>query len=182
MSFVYALAVAHILATVGDIIGAWSRVRFSWLNASWMLFAFLAVFVWWVNLWDLRSQTVWTMGLVAIFFAMASILYLEVRLVCARIPGEGAVDLVAFHKEAGRKYMAGFAVLAGFTELLNVFYWQRSDYAFVTRDPIDWAVFIQCIASIVAASISNRRVQAAMTIVVGLVWVWFLFFLQSAFR
>jgi hypothetical protein len=46
MSFVYALAIAHLLATVGDIIAGWSRIRFSWLNAAWMVFALLAVLVW----------------------------------------------------------------------------------------------------------------------------------------
>src|SRR5262249_47744410 len=46
MSFVYALAIAHILATAGDIIGAWSRVKFSWLNAAWMLFQLFAILAW----------------------------------------------------------------------------------------------------------------------------------------
>ena len=63
MSFVYALAIAHVLATAGDIIGAWSRVRFSWLNAAWMLFELLAILAWWIGLWgcfleDLRHRVV----------------------------------------------------------------------------------------------------------------------------
>ena len=36
-SFVYAAAVTHLLSTAGEIIIAWKRVRFSWLNAGWML-------------------------------------------------------------------------------------------------------------------------------------------------
>jgi len=89
MSFVYALAITHVLATVGDIIGAWPRVRFSWLNAAWMLFTLLGVLTWWIGMWGLRDSHVWGMGTVTIFFLLAAILYLEIRLVCARVPMKG---------------------------------------------------------------------------------------------
>ena len=42
-SFVYALAVAQILSTVGDMIRAGKRLRFSWINAGWMLNVLLAI-------------------------------------------------------------------------------------------------------------------------------------------
>ena len=53
-SFVYALAVAQILSTVGDMIRAGKRLRFSWLNAGWMLNILLTIVAWWLSLWDLR--------------------------------------------------------------------------------------------------------------------------------
>jgi hypothetical protein len=34
LSFVYALAIAHLLATVAELVRARKRVRFSWLNAA----------------------------------------------------------------------------------------------------------------------------------------------------
>jgi len=55
LSFVYALAITHILATVGDIIRAGKRVRFSWLNAAWMLSTLLIVVAFWLGLWDMRG-------------------------------------------------------------------------------------------------------------------------------
>jgi hypothetical protein len=180
MSFVYALAITHVLATVGDLISASSRVRFSWLNAVWTLYAFLAALTYWINMWDLRNLASWSMGLVAIFFAISSMLYLEIRLVCLRVPPEGTVDVAAFHQQEGWKYTAGFAVLSGFTLLFNIFYWQGG-IAALAHSRVDWALLIQCIASILAASFSSRRVQASMTIIVGLMWIWFLVFLQRAF-
>jgi hypothetical protein len=56
-SFVYALAVAQILSTVGDMIRAGKRLLFSWLNAAWMLNVLLAIVAWWLSLWDLRAET-----------------------------------------------------------------------------------------------------------------------------
>jgi hypothetical protein len=131
-------------------------------------------------MWDLRAVGAWNMGLVAIFFAISSMLYLEIRLVCLRVPLEGAVDMAAFHEEEGWKYMAGFAVLTAFTALLNVFYWQGG-IAALARSRIDWVVLVQCIASILGACFSIRRVQVASILAVGLMWLWFLVFLQSVF-
>ena len=100
-SFVYALGVAQILATVGDIVRAGTRVRFSWLNAGWMLNVFLAIVAWWISLWDLRATTSWTMPTVLVLFAVACLLYLLARLVCAPIPQDGPVDLQQYHREEG---------------------------------------------------------------------------------
>lgn len=48
-SFVYALAVAQILSTVGDMIRAGKRLCFSWINAGWMLNVLLAIVAWWLS-------------------------------------------------------------------------------------------------------------------------------------
>ncbi len=157
MSFVYALAITHVLATVGDLISASSRVRFSWLNAVWTLYAFLAALTYWINMWDLRNLASWNMGLVAIFFAISSMLYLEIRLVCLRVPPEGTVDVAAFHQQEGWKYTAGFAVLSGFTLLFNIFYFGQGGIAALAHSRVDLrALLIQCIASIICAVLLSR--------------------------
>src|SRR3954467_8908862 len=56
LSFVYAAAVTHLLATAGDIAIAFKRVNFSWLNAGWMAVSLLTVAAWWIGLWDLRGK------------------------------------------------------------------------------------------------------------------------------
>ncbi len=180
MSFVYALAITHMLATVGDIIGAWPRVRFSWLNAVWMLFALLGVLTWWIGMWGLRDAHTWGMGIVVIFFLLAAILYLEVRLVCPRIPHDGPVDLVDFHNREGRKYMTGFAAVTGFTAIVNVFYFQEGIFADVVASRVDRVVLVQCVASIVAARFTDRRVQFGMALIIGAMWAWYFTMLQGA--
>lgn len=58
LSFVYALALTHLLARIAELIVARDRVKFSGLLTLGMVNAILLVFANWLSLWDLRS----TMG------------------------------------------------------------------------------------------------------------------------
>ena len=55
LSFVYALALTHLLARIAELIVARERVKFSGLLALGMANAILLVFADWLSLWDLRS-------------------------------------------------------------------------------------------------------------------------------
>src|SRR5262245_13775840 len=118
-SFVYAAAVTHILSTAGEIIIASKRVRFSWLNAGWMLAALLFTCAWWIGLWDLHTMKVWDIGSIAFFFLMAAGIYLNARLVSPRIPETGRVDLQTFHAEEGRKYLVAYSIMSALTFYVN---------------------------------------------------------------
>lgn len=56
LSFVYALALTHVLSRVGALVLAFNRVRFSGLLALAMLNAIVQVFLGWLLLWDFRAQ------------------------------------------------------------------------------------------------------------------------------
>jgi len=56
-SFVYALALTHLLARVAELIVARDRVKFSGLLALGMINAILVVFANWLSLWDLHAIT-----------------------------------------------------------------------------------------------------------------------------
>ncbi len=81
LSFVYALALTHLLARVAELIVARERVKFSGLLALGMVNAVLLVFVNWLALWDLRSVTNWDIASVAIQFLFA----VSVYVVCALV-------------------------------------------------------------------------------------------------
>jgi hypothetical protein len=118
-SFVYAAAVAHVLATTGEIVIAAKRIKISWLNAGWMLASLFLTCSWWIGFWDLHEIKVWPIGLVGIFFFIASAIYVLTRMVCPRIPHDGNLDIVAFHQEEGRKYTAAYAAVAAITVIIN---------------------------------------------------------------
>jgi hypothetical protein len=175
MSFVYALAIAHLLATTGDIIGAWSRVRFSWLNAAWMLFSLLGVLAWWIGLW--HAGDTWRMDQVAIFFVLAAILYVQARLVCARIPSEGEIDLVAFHAREGRKYMTGYAVLTVLTVAINLYYF---GFEIGREFEKNYAVTGMVLCSIAGIAFRQRAAQIAVVVALCGIWIWYFAGLQTA--
>jgi hypothetical protein len=76
-SFVYAAAVAHVLATTGEIVIAAKRIKISSLNAGWMLASLFLTCSWWIGFWDLHDIKVWPIGLVGIFFFIAAAIYVH---------------------------------------------------------------------------------------------------------
>lgn len=175
-SFVYALGVAQILSTVGDMIRAGKRVRFSWLNAGWMLNVLLAIVAWWLSLWDLRTEPRWPMVMVLVFFVVACLLYVLARMVSAPIPTEGAVDLQRYHREEGRKYAGLFAVECAFT-IGTVFLYGSANQNWIATN---WATAPTLVASVAAAITNNRWVQSAAMLNIMVLWVWYFATLQGA--
>ncbi len=84
LSFVYALALTHLLARIAELIVARERVKFSGLLTLGMVNAVLMVFVNWLSLWDLRSVTNWDLASIAIQFLFAVSVYVICALVGPR--------------------------------------------------------------------------------------------------
>jgi hypothetical protein len=175
-SFVYALALAQILSTVGDMIRAGKRLHFSWVNAGWMLNVLLAIVAWWLSLWDLRNEQRWDMAIVLVFFAVACLLYVLARMVSAPIAGEGPVDLKRYHEEEGRKYAGLFAVECAIT-IGTVFLYGSTSQNWVASN---WATAPTLVASVAAAVTDNRWVQRVAIAVIVLLWLPYFLTLQGA--
>jgi hypothetical protein len=179
LSFVYAAAVTHILSTAGEIIIASKRIRLSWFNAGWMCAALLFTCAWWIGLWDLHAVDIWSIGLIAFYFAVAAGIYLNARLVSPRIPGSGDVDLRAFHVEEGRKYLVAYTMLSVVTIITNAGLGQSGG---AMQWPAQNLVIIPMTiaAGIAAIFIRMRWVQACAVTVQILGWFWYFAKLQSA--
>jgi hypothetical protein len=176
LSFVYALAITHILAVAGDIMRAGARVRFSWLNMAWMFLALVCILAWWVGLWDLRTRGLWTMPVIWLFFLSAAAQYLLARLVCAHIPSDGTVDLVAFHANEGWKYLCAYAVVIGLTIILDyVFGSEAAEW--LTQNSAFWPMLAACAAAVVFRK--NGLIQSASVLAVSGLWLWFWWKLQG---
>ncbi len=96
LSFVYALALTHLLARIAELIVARERAKFSGLLALGMVNAVALVFVNWLSLWDLRSVTSWDFASIAIQFLFAVSVYVVCALVGPKVPDEGVIDLEDF--------------------------------------------------------------------------------------
>jgi hypothetical protein len=178
-SFVYAAAVTHILSAAGEIIIASKRVRFSWLNAGWMLAALLFTCAWWIGLWDLHAIKVWDIAQISFFFLLAAGIYLNARLVSPRIPETGKVDLQAFHSEEGRKYLVAYSILSALTVYVNAALGESDNAS-------QWPAQNLVIAPMTVATcfaavfITRAWVQAVALAIQILGWLWYFAALQSA--
>jgi len=181
-SFVFAMVIAHVLATLGDMVVASRRLTFSWLNAGWTAAVLLGVIAWWLGIWDLRKQDSWPTIAIAFFFGAACGLYVLARIACPRIPAEGPIDAREFHRLEGRKYMFGYAAFAAFSVFTNTYFGMVTG---ATSSAGSWvsqnaAIIPMAIAAIAGGMLPNRRVQAVAVLVVLAMWVWYFWTLQGA--
>src|ERR1043166_4441180 len=89
LSFVYALALTHLLARIAELVVARERVRFSGLLALGVAKASLLVFINSLSLWDLRSVKSWVSVTITVQFLFAIALYFLCVLVGPKTPDEG---------------------------------------------------------------------------------------------
>jgi len=110
-SFVYALALAHLLSGAGRLLLARERVRFSGLQTLVMVNAAVTVFVDWLSAWPERGATEWDFPDIAILFVYAMANYF----LCAAATPEAVagepLDLRAFYWSHRRLFYVLYALL-----------------------------------------------------------------------
>jgi hypothetical protein len=180
LSFVYALAIAHLLTTVARFIGARERVRFSWFHAYWMLNALIVLVVDWVGYWDMRAIPNWSMVSVGIVLLQSFADYMQAALVCPEIPAEGEIDLVAFHATRARRYIGAFAVTTIVALADNLYFGGTYN---LSRIIAENALVVPLIAIAVTAAVVRRRwVDIAAPPLLLCIWAYYLIALQAALK
>jgi hypothetical protein len=96
-SFVYALALTHLLARIVELIVARDRVKFCGLLALGMINAIVVVFANWLSLWDLHGITSWNLASISVQFLFAISVFLICVLVGSKAHDDGPIDLEDFY-------------------------------------------------------------------------------------
>lgn len=180
LSFVYALALTHLLYCIAQMIRSWRRVVVSWIHAFWVLNAFLVIIANWISFWDLHVLPAWSTGTICFTFLMAFVNYLQAALVCPEIPDEGPIDLVWFHAEHGRQYLGmvvGSVILA---LLANIVYGGEYDVTEWTKQ--NMAVVPMLFATGAAFIWRTKWVDIAAPVVVAATWLYYFVDLQTALK
>ena len=180
LSFVYALALTHLLSGIVALIRADNRVRFSWIYAYWMLNAFLIIIANWISFWDMRAMSSWNMPVIAFLLVMAFANYLQAALVCPVVPKEGSVDLSAFHENQSRRYIGAFLVSGILALVANVIFGNMLDVSEWSAQNL--AVVPMVVAAALAMIFRARWMQIAMPIILSATWVYYFSFLQGALK
>lgn len=181
VSFVYAVALTHLLSSVAAFIRRWDDVRFSWIHAFWMANAFVMIIANWISLWDLRTISAFGAGIIVFTFVLAFSNYLQAALVCPEMPAQGPVDLDAFHDTQGRRYILGFLGSAITALIANAILgtsfhieeWLQQNLVVVP---------MLGVAGIAAIFVRNRPVQAACAAAQLAAWTYYFVALQDALR
>ena len=180
LSFVYAIAIAHLLTTVARLIGSRERVRFSWFHAYWMFNALLVLVVDWVSFWDMRRVPSWTMASIAVVLVQSFVDYMQAALVCPEIPPEGEIDLVAFHKTHARRYIGAFVGTAIWALVDNSYFGGTYNVGELLAENI--AVVPLIVVAVVASTVRRRWVDIAAVAILLPVWGYYVIELQGALK
>jgi hypothetical protein len=180
LSFVYALAITHLLLCIAQLIRNWQRVRFSWFHAFWILNAFILIIANWISFWDLRTIPEWSVGSIFFTFAMAFANYLQAALVCPEIPPEGRIDLVEFHEQHARQYLGMFAVSVVFALVANVVY--STELSVAEWGTQNEAVIPMFFVTIAAVIWRKRWIDVMAAVGMAALWGYYFIDLQSALK
>ncbi len=118
-SFVYALALTHLLMTAARMIRYRQNIVFSVPHALWMLVALILVIGNWISLWDFHSMAKITATAIAVGFGFSILVYLDCALVSPDFDGDGEIDLRQFHDRQGTTYMGAVLVTIIASVILN---------------------------------------------------------------
>jgi len=111
LSFVFALALTHLLSSATELIAARDRLRFSGRLALWMANAVMGLLVNWLGFWGLSAVKRWTVGEITLQFSAAVIEYFTCSLVSMRPAAGERVDMTAFFERQRRPIMLAFLAL-----------------------------------------------------------------------
>ncbi|HXX42638.1 MAG TPA: hypothetical protein VEI58_10280 [Chthoniobacterales bacterium] len=157
LSFVYALALTHLLARIGELVLVRERVRFSGLLALGMLNAIAIVFANWLAIWDLRSVTSWDIASITIQFLLAISQYGLCVLVGPKASEEGVIDLEEFFWRQ-RRYIYGTAMIVLVLSVLaNIDFLKTANTAlFIKENIVTLILMVPALAALISR---NRIVQ-----------------------
>jgi hypothetical protein len=157
LSFVYALALTHLLARIAELIVARERVKSSGLLALAMVNAILLVFVNWLSLWDLRSVTSWDLASIAIQFLFAVSVYVICALVGPKMPDESTIDLEDFFWRQRPYFYSAIVVCLVLALLANLDFLKTPNTALLVKENLGTIAIL--VPSALGLISSNRVVQ-----------------------
>jgi hypothetical protein len=111
LSFVYALALAHLLSRLGALVLARERVSFSGLLTVAILNAVAQVYVDWLSMWDYRGLKEWDLTTITLFFTSAVLVYFICVAAAPEAPADRPIDMEAFYWKNRRLYYGLFLLL-----------------------------------------------------------------------
>lgn len=120
-SFIYSLALAHLLLAVAHMIRRRREIALDWAHVLWMTVALATLVVNWISFWDVHAYATLSLASIAIGFVFSINQYLVCALVSPRIGAEDGFDMRAFHDKEGTTYIGAILVLLLFSIGINYF-------------------------------------------------------------
>jgi phage shock protein PspC (stress-responsive transcriptional regulator) len=119
-SFIYTLALTHLLFAITRMIRHRRELIFSWPHALWMLSAFLFLIANWISDWDFHRLETITLTEFAGGLVFVILQYFICALVAPDFDDNETFDMRAFHDREGRTYITAILVAAPGAVAINL--------------------------------------------------------------
>jgi hypothetical protein len=134
LSFVYAIALTHLLSSASELIIERRRVRMSWLYLLWLVDALLILLNNWLSFRGLHAVKQWTMAQILLQFSLAFVQYFTCSTLLIRPRDGEPIDLGALFEQ--RRAMTVCAFIGVYAISMSINYIDRD--IFFGRQPTDW--------------------------------------------
>jgi hypothetical protein len=111
LSFVYTLALTHLLFAATRMLRHRRQLILSWPHLLWMLVALLNLVANWISLWDFRKMVPLSLATIAGGFLLAILNYFMSALVSPDFEAGESYDMERFHRCEGPTYIASILVM-----------------------------------------------------------------------
>lgn len=112
LSFIYALALTHLLLASARMLRHRDRIRFSAPHILWMIVALVSLTGNWLSAWDFHTQRTLSLPTIIMAILFAILNYLLCALVSPEFDEAEDYDLNRFHEQQGPTYIGARIVLA----------------------------------------------------------------------
>lgn len=119
-SFIYTLALTHLLFAATRMIRHRRQLVFSWPHGLWMALSMLLLCENWLSLWDLHDQEQLSLEAIATTFVMVISQYFTSALVAPDFEGGDSYDLREFHTRERRTYVGTLVVVGVIGVCINL--------------------------------------------------------------
>jgi hypothetical protein len=120
LSFIYALALSHMLQSTTAMIADRHKIRFSAPLLVWMIVAFILLAANWVSLWDFHSLQTIELWPLALLFLVIIVQYLICELISPKFKDDDDFDLVAFQDRRRTTYLGTFVSFFVLALIINI--------------------------------------------------------------
>ncbi|HEY1708629.1 MAG TPA: hypothetical protein VGG10_10230 [Rhizomicrobium sp.] len=125
LSFVFALALTHLLASATDLILNRERVRFSWTQTIWMANAAILLLINWLSLYGDKNLREWDATTIGVQFLFTVLQYFTCSLVSPAMKEGETLDMGAFFERQKLYALGAIAALGVFAIAINALFWSK---------------------------------------------------------
>jgi hypothetical protein len=174
LSFVYALALAHVLTRVGLLMVARRRVLFSGLQALAVVNAVAQVYNSWLIMWIFHDQKDWDIASTTTFLIYACVNYFVCVAAAPDIEPRGTIDLDAFYWSNRLIYWGLFTALMVLAMLANIVVLKASNVSmFIQLSVTTLPYFAPCILTLAVRARWAQWVGGLTLLAFNVVWTVF---------